>query len=415
MASVGSAVGLGNIFRFPALAVKYGLIFIIVYALLLFAVGLPLLSAELAVGRRFSMSAVGSARSISKKTEWIGWLASANSFVIVSYYCVLFSMVLLCATFSYRLYDMSVDGATVFKDMLYANKPRMEEVLCLVAAWAAVYLCFGRAEKLGKISTVSVIFAVAVIFLLAVWRGFSAPEELSSFLRLDVRVLYNRYFWGDVSGQVFFSLSVAVGSMISYGAFLHKKENIAVCSVIIGVCDLAVSILATVIYATVSKTDTEGGLLTCFSVYPEAFMQLGGGWASVGVSFLFYLSLALLCLDSVIAYLKSITHSLEDKFAARQEKTAFAVICAAAFIGFFMLGGRGGMLLGFADGVVAKFLTLSVALLETIMLGYVLGTGVIAKEIGIKNRGVAERGFAFSIKFFAPAVLLFLFLREFIF
>lgn len=415
MASVGSAVGLGNIFRFPALAVKYGFMFIIAYAILLFAVGIPMLSAELAVGRKFSMSAVGSARKISAKTEWIGWLASANSFVIVSYYCVLFSMVLLCAVFSYRLYDISVDGASVFKDMLYANKPSTEAVLCLVAGWAAVFLSFGRAEKLGAISTVSVIFAVAIIFLLAFWRGMSLPDQLNSFLRFDTIVLFNKNFWGDVSGQVFFSLSVAVGAMISYGAFLDKKENIAVCSVIIGLCDLAVSILATIIYATVPNTDAEGGLLTCFSVYPEAFIQLGRNWVSVSVSFLFYLSLALLCLDSVIAYLKSITHSLEDKFAVSQERSALVVIGTAFFIGFFMLGGRGSVLLDFADRVVAKFLTLGVALLETIMLGYVLGTKVVAKEMVIKSRGMAERGFALSIRFFTPTVLVFLFLSEFIF
>ena len=415
MASVGSAVGLGNIFRFPALAVKYGLAFIIVYTILLFTIGIPMLSAELAVGRKFSMSAVGSARKILKKAEFAGWLAAANSFVIASYYCVLFSMVLLCAVFSYRLYDMSVDGMLVFKDILYTSQLRIEVVLGLVAAWAAVYLCFGRAEKLGIISTVSVIFAVVVIFLLAVWRGLSSSDQLNSFLRFDVGVLYSRGFWGDVSGQVFFSLSVAVGAMISYGAFLHKKENIAVCGVIIGVCDLAVSIFATVIYATVPKTDTEGGLLTCFSVYPEAFMQLGGGLVSAIVSFLFYLSLALLCLDSVIAYLKSITHCLEDRFSVLQERSAVKVIGLAAFLGFFMLGAQGSVVLAFADGIVAKFLTLSVALIEMIIFGYVLGTGTIAEEMGIKNRGAVERGFAFSIKIFAPAVLAFLFLREFIF
>ena len=199
MASVGSAVGLGNIFRFPALAVKYGLAFIIVYTILLFTIGIPMLSAELAVGRKFSMSAVGSARKILKKAEFAGWLAAANSFVIASYYCVLFSMVLLCAVFSYRLYDMSVDGMLVFKDILYTSQLRIEVVLGLIAAWAAVYLCFGRAEKLGIISTVSVMFAVVVIFLLAVWRGLSSSDQLNSFLRFDVGVLYSRGFWGDVS------------------------------------------------------------------------------------------------------------------------------------------------------------------------------------------------------------------------
>ena len=405
MASVGSAVGLGNLFRFPALAVKYGGIFIPVYISLLALLGLPLLTCELAAGRYYQKSAVGCMGAISKKARPLGWAASANSFIIMSYYCLLFSFVLLAALFSFRLNAANADS--LFLDYI---SPKggfpFDTQLLLAAAWGAVILCYGRAENLGKISTVSVLFSVGVILVIALIRGISCPRALAVFLRPDPAPLLQPSFWADALGQVFFSLSVGVGVMFAYGSFLRDGESIPLCGGIIAAIDLLVSLAATLIYASVGPTGDDGLLLTCFSVYPKAFIDIFG---SLGrwVCGLFYLSLALLCLASVFSYLKSAASAAGPP--KTESKRAVILALAAAGIGLIMLMDEGLRLLHLTDSLAARYLTLTVGLFEFIIFGYLAPPELISSARGGRGRGNL---FYFLLKIFCPAALIFLILSS---
>lgn len=417
MASVGSAVGLGNIFRFPALAVSYGLVYIIVYIILLFAVGLPLLMSELALGRKYGGSAVKSLSSVKPKYGFIGWLCCGNSFIIMTYYCLLFSFVLLAAVFSFRLADTTPQtAAEVFPNYLYPDGFPIYPLLFLIIGWAAVILCFGSAERLGRISTAGVIFASLVLGILALIRGFSYPEQLLSFCGLELTHLLSVRFWCDALGQVFFSLSVMVGVMPAYGSFLSKKESIAGTSLIIALFDLAVSLAATVIYATVAEGGSSEGLLACFSVYPKAFMSLSSPVLGAVTAFLFYLSLALLCLDSVFSYLKSISSALFDRLGKNETAAAVIISLISAFLGLFMLGRSGKDIIGFLDGRVTPLLTLITGIFEVAVFRALAKSEGLINEINRGSiRGYPARFYKISVCFLTPAVIIILILSEILF
>lgn len=416
MASVGSAVGLGNIFRFPALAVKYGLIYIIVYIFLLFAVGLPLLTSELALGRKYGGSVVKSLSAVNPKYRFIGWLCCADSFIIMTYYCVLFSFVILAAAFSFRLAEVTPQTAgEVFPDYLYPDGFPLFALLFFLFAWATVILCFGGAERLGKISTVGVIFSFCVLGAMALLSGFSHPEALVSFCRFDSAVLLSAEFWRDSLGQVFFSLSIMVGVMPAYGSFLSKNEKLASCGAVIALFDLAVSLAATVIYATIAQDNTEG-LLACFSVYPEAFSRLGNPAFGAAVSFLFYLSLALLCLDSVFSYLKSISHSIFDRFGGNETVFAILPCLVSAFFGLFLLGKRGKAAIDLLDGRIVPMLTLVIGLAEVCVFARLSRSDTLTAEINRgQKKGVPKTFYKLSIKILSPLVIIILILSEILF
>ncbi len=417
MASVGSAVGLGNIFRFPALAVDYGLIYIIVYIVLLFAIGLPLLMSELALGRKFGGSAIKSFSSVKPKYGFIGWLCCGNSFIIMTYYCLLFSFVLLCAVFSFKIASTTTEGAAeIFPSLLYPEGFPVFPLLFLIVGWAAVILCFGTAERLGKISTAGVIFASLVLGVLALFRGISHPELLLTFCKLDTLHLLSPRFWCDALGQVFFSLSVMVGVMPAYGSFLNKRESIAGSSVIIALFDLAVSLAATVIYATVITDTSSEGLLACFSVYPKAFAALYSPTFGSVIAFLFYLSLALLCLDSVFSYLKSISFAVFERFQKNETSAAIIISLFSAFFGFFMLGSRGKGIISLLDGRVTPLLTLITGIFEVSVFAELAKSGSLIREINLgSKRGYPAKVYRFSLCILSPIVIILLILSQILF
>lgn len=344
LTAVGAAVGLGNVFRFPYLAMKYGLSFILVYILFLCILGLPLLLSEIAFGRSFR------GEKTDRKTAVLTRFCSFNSFFVFGYYTLLFAFVIMAAVGAVRgdfasLSALSNGGSVGGFGVC---------LLFLVAAFAAALFCFGDAKRIGAISTVSVIISLLIIAFLAVFRAVLFPETLTPLFRADFSFFSDINFWFDALSQVFFSLSVAIGVLTAYGALLKRGENILVCGAFIAVIDLVVSLFSAVIYATVGgRVD---GLFDSFSVYPKAFFELG----SIGpfLCFLFYISLSFLCLDSVVSFLKSSVCFLYPK-RLKKEDTAAAVLSFIAFIfAVFLLifGAREGI--SFVDGKITPTLIL---------------------------------------------------------
>ena len=401
MTAVGAAVGLGNLFRFPALCVRYGSAYILVYIMLLFVVGIPLLLSEIALGRMFGQNATFCFVSADRRALPLGFLASVNAFIIMTYYCVLFAFVVLAATFSYKLIGAQ-DAAAVFSPILFPKTFSPVLFFALVFSWGAVFLCFGDAKRLGAISTVSVIAACLIIFGFSAFCAVKSGGKIFSFLAFRPTVFTLSKFWIDALGQVFFSLSLMVGVLVSYGACLNKKEGIVRCGVAVALCDLAVSLCGTVIY--VAAKESEGSLFSSFSAYPAAFSALGHFGAAV--CFLFYLSVGFLCLASLFAYLKSACEFFVFRVGGNETAWALGLSLISLFFGSFLLWGRGLEFLKLIDGEVIPVLIILLGLAEVVLFNRPRLKSALLQEINKNEKHpFPRRLFSLSLGVFAPLTL----------
>lgn len=414
MTAVGAAVGLGNIFRFPALCLKYGSAYILVYIISLFAIGLPLMFSEIALGRKFGEIAPVCFASADKKGAPLGFMCSANAFIIMTYYCVLFSFVVAAATFSYKMFGASDTAAqTIFNEIIFPKNFSPVLLCFLIFSWGAVLFCFGGADRLGKISTASVIFASLIILSLSLFSLFFSPDAAFALFRFKVGVFTSPSFWLDSLSQVFFSLSLMVGILITYGACLDKKESIIKCSLAIAIFDLLISLAATLIFAF-SGSVGEGGLLSSFSVYPKAFSALGV--FSAPVCFLFYLSVGFLCLDSVFSYLKSAVGFFVHMLGGKEVFWAAGLSAVSALLGSFLLFGNGLKFLGVLDQKITPFLILLTGLFQTALFSRPAVKASLIKELNLlKKPKVFQNFFSLSISLFCPLVLLVLLFSQIFF
>ncbi len=410
MTAVGAAVGLGNLFRFPALCTRYGSAYILVYIILLFVVGVPLLLSEVALGRLFGKNATYCFTSADPRATPLGFLSSANSFIIMTYYAVLLSFVVLAAVFSYRLLSPLGSPAEVFSPIIFPRRFSPALIFALVFSWGAVFLCFGDAKRLGAISTASVIFAASIIFGYAIFCTINSGGKVFSFLRFNAAVFGNSEFWVDVLGQVFFSLSLMVGVLVSYGACLNKKEGIIRCGITIALCDLGISLGGTVIYVA-ADISGEGSLFSSFSAYPAAFSSLGA--VGSAVCFLFYLSVGVLCLASLFAYLKSATEFFTFFIGGSDTAWALGLSLVSLLLGGFLLQGSGLDVLKIIDGEVVPFLILLVGLLETALFNRPRLKTALLREINKNEKHpLPRRLFSLSIGLFSPIILFVLLLCQ---
>ena len=190
LAAIGSAVGLGNAWRFPGLAAKYGGgAFLFVYLIAMLVVGIPLLMMEISVARYTRQGAPGSMRALNKKTEGIGWLAVSNGIGISIYYAAVFAWVILMFVLSYKFFDMS--GNTEAASGLWAETIKTTGttsgittitwpvVGCLIAAWALCYLCIRNGTTtVGKVVKYTVSLPVICLLIMAI-RGVMMPGAMA--------------------------------------------------------------------------------------------------------------------------------------------------------------------------------------------------------------------------------------------
>ena len=219
LAAIGSAVGLGNAWRFPGLASKHGGgTFLVVYLLAMLLMGIPLLMMEISIARKFRRGAIESMRGIGKKWEPIGWAATSNAFVIVCYYAVVFAWVIMMFVFSWRFAGMTGDNEAasgLFFELTQttgaiegSNIPAVV-LICLVIAWALIFYCIRNgANSVGKVVKFTV-FAPVILLLIMAVKGCTMPGAGAGLAKLfipDLTAFSDPTLWVDAVGQVFYSL-----------------------------------------------------------------------------------------------------------------------------------------------------------------------------------------------------------------
>lgn len=432
LAAIGSAVGLGNAWRFPGLAAKHGGgAFLFVYLLAMLTVGIPMLMMEISIGRRTRKGAPGSLRTLNKKAEPVGWIAVSNGFFISIYYAVVFAWVILMLVNSYKFAGLTGDNAGA--QNLWAETIQTTgttsgygtistaTLICLLVAWVACYLCIRKGTtSVGKVVKYTVSLPVLCLVILAV-RGFTmngAMEGLAKFFVPDWSALLDSSLWVDAFGQVFYSLSVAMAIMLAYGSFLDKSSNIAVDSIIIAFADMLISVLAGIVMFTtmagVGMLDnmSASGIGTAFMIYPQAIVNLTNiPWVNALFAYVFYFCLVTLAIDSLFSIVEGVSTAISDKFGFNKRRTTLSLCFIGGFLGLIFVTGAGLAWLDIVDNFINSYTLILTGVLEVIVVGWCFRTSKVHEEINRNTEKfkMPSWWFNISIKFVSPTVLTALF------
>lgn len=432
LAAIGSAVGLGNAWRFPGLAAKHGGgAFLLVYLVAMLVIGIPLLMMEISIGRKMRSGAPGALRGMNKKFEPIGWAATSNAFVIVTYYAVVFAWVIMMAVFSFKFVGMT--GNSEKASGLWAGLIKttgtikgfgsfsLPVIICLLVAWGLIYFCIRNGTKsVDKIIKYLIFLPVICLVIMAV-KGITMPgalEGVANFFIPDFSALKDPMLWVDAVGQVFYSMSVMMAIMIAYGSFVDDNSNIARDGLIIAFSDLAVSLLAgivmfTTMYGTgLEESLTKTGVGLAFIVYPTAIVNLSGsGIFNAIFSFIFYFCLCTLAIDSAFSLVEGISTAFSDKFGTNKKKTTITICIIAGIISIVYASGAGLAILDIVDNWCNSFTLILIGVVETVAIGWFFKTEKVINEINRNSKRfrMPKLWFNLTVKVVAPIILSVLF------
>jgi len=291
LAAIGSAVGIGNIWRFSSVVGQNGGgAYLIPYFLAVIIFGIPLMILELSIGRHFQTNVVSAFNRIKKKFRFFGWLIFILVFSLLSYYLVITGW-----TLGYVV--SSLGGLNItFTDFTSSYYPLIYFGISVLLT--GIVVSFGVKKGIERVVTILVPFSFIILIVLALFSstlsGFG--EGLDFFLRPDFSVLSDPLLWIAAFGQAFFSLSVGFGTLITYGSYLDKKTNIPQSSLIITFFDLMVAMLAgIIIFPIVFSFNLEPtlGAELAFTTLPYAFGLLPYGQLLATLFFLLLFSAAL--------------------------------------------------------------------------------------------------------------------------
>ena len=435
LAAIGSAVGLGNAWRFPGLAAKHGGgTFLVVYLLAMLVMGIPLLMMEISVARKLRRGAIESMRGIGKKWEFVGWSATSNAFVIVCYYSVVFAWVILMFVNSWQFAGMTgAPDANESASSLFLNLTQTTAaidgynipgivLLCLLIAWALIFYCIRNgANSVGKVVKFTV-FAPVVLLLIMAVKGCTMPGAMDGIKMLfvpDVAAFSDPTLWVDAIGQVFYSLSIMMAIMFAYGSYVGDDADIAADAMIIAFSDMAVSVLSGVVmFSTMGGTGmlgdiTASGIGTAFFVYPTAIVNLtGSGVFNAIFGAVFYLMLITLAIDSAFSIVEGISAAVSDKFHLKPRSVTIGVCAISGLISIIFVTQAGLAWLDIVDNWANNVNLILIGVLECVAIGWTFSLRKVLDEVNrnAKRFKMPFVWFAASIKIVSPALLIGLFI-----
>ncbi|MFC4903436.1 sodium-dependent transporter [Kocuria oceani] len=389
LAAIGSAVGLGNIWRFPYIAYENGGgAFLIPYLVALLTAGLPLLMLEYGVGHRFRASAPLAFRRLHPKTEWIGWWQMGISFVIAVYYAVILGYAMLYTIFSFSKAWGDDPAAYFLTDVLQSSEQItvgfdfVPTVLIATAiAWAAllVVLLLGVQKGIGRVNLVLIPLLV-LMFLSIVIIALTLPgatDGLNAFFTPNWAALADSSVWVAAYGQIFFSLSVGFGIMITYSSYLKPKTDLTSSGLVVGFGNSSFELLAGIgvfaalgFMAGAAGTSVDevatSGIGLAFIAFPTIISQAPFG-TLIGV--LFFATLTFAGFTSLVSIVEVVVAAAQDKLGLRRRSAVLLVVLPMALISLALFTTTTGLnLLDVTDNFVNQFGIVAAALVSVMLL-----------------------------------------------
>lgn len=417
LAAAGSAVGLGNLWRFPYLAAKYGGgIFLLTYVLLAVTFGFALMVAEIAIGRKTGLSVSGAYKKLNQKWASLGYISAAVPIIILPYYSVIGGWVTKYIGTYVSGEGTAAASADYFTSFVSGTWQPIIWFGIFVLATALIVI-FGVEKGVERVSKVMmpilVILTIGIAIYVITRPGASAG--LKYYLVPDFSQLSSKTFLAAI-GQLFYSLSLAMGIMITYGSYMKKDVNIENSVFQIEVFDSGFALLAglmivpgVAVFSGVENLNASGpGLM--FQVLPQVFDNMPGGHV---IGALFFILVLFAALTSSISLMETVVSIFQDKC-----KLPRRVIVILVAIGTFLIGllsslgfgvlsfiqplGEGSSLLDFFDFISNSVIMPIVALLTCIFVGYIIKTKAISDEVKLSSKFRFEKMFNVMIKYIAP-------------
>ncbi|WLR50468.1 sodium-dependent transporter [Bacillus tianshenii] len=391
LAAVGSAVGLGNIWRFPATAYENGGgAFFLPYLFALLTAGIPLLVLEFTMGHKYRGSAPLSYARMNKKAEWIGWWQVAVSFVISTYYAAIIAWAIMYSIFSFNLSWGSDTEGFLFGEYLKMSVDPGQTgsivpsvFIPLVVVWIIVLGVLVKGVKKG-IEAANKIFipTLVVLFLIICVRAVTldgAMQGLEAFFKPNWSMIADPKVWVAAYGQIFFSLSIAFAIMITYSSYLPKKSDITNNAFITGFANSSFELLAGIgVFSALGfmaasqgvavQDVVAGGVGLAFVVFPQIINEFPALNGLFG--FLFFASLVLAGLSSLISIVETFVAGVQDKFNISRTKSVLIGGGTSAVISILFTTQGGLMYLDVVDAFINNFGVALSGLVEVVAIAW---------------------------------------------
>ena len=433
MAAAGSAVGLGNLWRFPYLAARYGGgIFLFMYIVLAITFGFALMIAEIAIGRKTRLSCISAYGKLNEKFKFLGPLASLVPFLIVPYYCVIGGWVIKYLFEFLMGNGLALTSDTYFNEFItvassgLTNSPMPWFILFVgITGVIVLFGVEGGIEKCSKfMMPVLVILSMVIAIYSCTLPG--AKEGIKYFLLPDFSQLSIATVLGAMS-QLFYSMSLAMGIMITYGSYMQDQDKLEPAVAQIEIFDTIIAILAGLMIippVIAFNGGTADGIVAgpglMFGVLPKVFQTMPGS-NFIGVAF--FLLVFFAALTSSISLLETCLSIVQDMFHTSRKATAVVITLVTVALGTLSCLGYGplsmiqplGMaFLDFFDFITNSMLMPIVALLTCILIGHVVGSDAVSEEVMKNGHSFhMKRMYEVMIRWVAPIILVFILLGEF--
>ena len=416
LAAAGSAVGLGNLWRFPYLAAKYGGgIFLLVYIILAITFGFTLMITEIAIGRKTRLSPMEAFGSLNKKWDWLGKLATLVPVLILPYYCLIGGWVTkYAATMTVGKVSESA-GDDYFTGFISQTGEPIIWFL-VFATITAVVIFLGVSKGIEKFSKILMpaLFVLTVALTIYVLTREGAGAGVAYYLKPDFSKLSIKTILAAL-GQLFFSMSLAMGIMVTYGSYVKAEDHIEKSTRRIEIFDTLIAFLAGLMivpavfaYSGGDETALGKGPSLMFITLPKVFNEMKFG-SVVGAAF--FLLVLFAALTSSVSVMEAIVAGIDDKFKIGRKKATVICYLYMIVIGVLCSLGFGVLsnvtifnlsILDFLDFVSNSVLMPIVGMMTCILVGFVLKPDLIISEVELNGPFKMKKFYAVMVKWIAP-------------
>lgn len=444
LAAAGSAVGLGNIWRFPYLAAKDGGgLFLLVYIALAFTFGFVLLTTDIGIGRRTKKSALYAFGEISKKWKFVGIIAFIVPAIILTYYAVIGGWIV-----KYMAVYFTGDGASAAQDGYFGSFITSDVApivfMLIFLALTSIIVFFGVEKGIEKFSKVIMPGLLVIIVAIAVFSLTLSHTDAAGNTRTGIDGLlvyiipnFDGMTWSkflgivmDAMGQLFYSLSVAMGIMITYGSYVKDDVNLNKSIRNIEIFDTIAAFLAGLmiipaVYAFMGADGMSSGPSLMFVSLPKVFEAMG--FAGKIVAPVFFVMVLFAALTSCVSIMETLVASCMEKF--KKSRKTVSIVMALIYVGLAIIiclgynvlyfevdlptGAQNQQLLDIMDYISNYVLMPVVSILTCILIGWIVKPKYIVDEVEKGGVKFSRRGlYMVMVKYIAPIMLFVLFLKS---